>query len=154
MSEERPGAAAARPRLFDVVRDAIRRRHYSYRTEETYLHWVRRFILFSGKRHPRDMGAVEASAFLIYLAQEYAAAVSTQYQALAALLFLHKEVLAQTASPAGGSQTRQARGASPRSVLPLGLDAGRLHRRNIRHRCRAHRAGSQDDDATKGSASM
>jgi site-specific recombinase XerD len=90
-----PAAAAARPRLFDVVREAIRRRHYSYRTEETYLHWVRRFILFSGKRHPRDMGAPEVTAFLNHLAQVRGVAASTQNQALAALLFLYTEVLAQ-----------------------------------------------------------
>ena len=90
-----PAATAARPRLFDVVREAIRRRHYSYRTEETYLHWVRRFILFSGKRHPRDMGGAEVTAFLNHLAQDRAVAASTQNQALAALLFLYKEVLAQ-----------------------------------------------------------
>ncbi|HXF67829.1 MAG TPA: phage integrase N-terminal SAM-like domain-containing protein [Burkholderiales bacterium] len=48
--------APARPRLLDRARDAIRRRHYSYRTEETYLRWMRRFILFSGRRHPRELG--------------------------------------------------------------------------------------------------
>ena len=89
------GPAAARPRLFDVVREAIRRRHYSYRTEETYVHWVRRFVVFSGKRHPRDMGAAEVTAFLNHLAQDRAVAAATQNQALAALLFLYTEVMAQ-----------------------------------------------------------
>ena len=51
--------AQRRPRLLDQVRDAVRRRHYSYRTERTYLHWVRRYILFHGKRHPADMGEAE-----------------------------------------------------------------------------------------------
>jgi len=96
MSNDGPqGPAAARPRLLDLVRGAIRRRHYSYRTEETYLHWVRRFVLFSGKRHPRDMGAPEVTAFLNYLAQDRGVGASTQNQALAALLFLYKEVIAQ-----------------------------------------------------------
>src|SRR5688572_32461422 len=86
---------AERPRLFDVVRDTIRRRHYSYRTEETYLHWIKRFILFSGKRHPRELGAAEVTAFLNHLVGERNVAAATQNQALAALLFLYKEVLAQ-----------------------------------------------------------
>ena len=71
MSEQGTGelpAGGARPRLFDVVRQTIRRRHYSYRTEETYLHWIRRFIYFHGKRHPRDLGAAEVTAFLNDLA--------------------------------------------------------------------------------------
>ena len=63
-------AGAARPRLLDAARQAIRRRHYSYRTEETYLHWMKRFILFSGKRHPGGLGAAEVTAFLNHLAQE------------------------------------------------------------------------------------
>ena len=85
---------AARPRLLEVTREAIRRRHYSYRTEETYLQWIRRFILFSGKWHPRQLGAKEVTAFLNHLALERRVAASTQNQALAALLFLYKEVLA------------------------------------------------------------
>jgi integrase len=97
MSDEsrQEAVAAARPRLLDSLREAIRRRHYSYRTEETYVHWARRFILFSGRRHPRDMGAAEVTAFLNHLAQDRAVAASTQNQALAALLFLYKEVIAQ-----------------------------------------------------------
>jgi len=87
--------ATARPRLFDVVREVVRRRHYSYRTEETYLHWIKRFVFFSGKRHPRDMGADEVTAFLNHLVGERHVAAATQNQALAALLFLYKEVLAQ-----------------------------------------------------------
>lgn len=84
------------PRLLDRVRDGIRRLHYSRRTEETYVHWIRRFIYFSGKRHPLDMGAVEITAFLNYLASERNVAASTQNQALSALLFLYKEVLGQS----------------------------------------------------------
>jgi integron integrase len=83
------------PRLFDLVREAIRRLHYSRRTEESYLHWMKRFILFSGKRHPREMGAAEVTAFLNHLAVERHVAAATQNQALAALLFLYKDVLAE-----------------------------------------------------------
>ena len=85
---------SASPRLLDVVREAIRARHYSRRTEETYVHWIKRFILFSGKRHPRDLGFAEVTAFLNDLATSRHVAAATQNQALAALLFLYKEVLA------------------------------------------------------------
>ena len=87
--------ATAPPRLLDLMRDAIRRRHYSHRTEETYAHWMKRFIIYSGKRHPKELGAAEVTAFLNHLAQERKVAASTQNQALAALLFLYKEVIAQ-----------------------------------------------------------
>ena len=76
-----------------MLRTRIRMRHYSLRTERTYAHWVRRFILFHGKRHPRDMGAVEVTAFLSALATEHNVAAATQNQALSALLFLYKQVL-------------------------------------------------------------
>lgn len=81
------------PRLLDQVRDAIRVRHYSRRTEDTYVHWVRRFILFHAKRHPREMGEREITAFLTYLAVRKNVAASTQNQALSALLFLYQKVL-------------------------------------------------------------
>jgi integron integrase len=83
------------PRLLEQVRDAIRRRHYSERTEETYAHWIKRFIFFSGKRHPLTLGGTEVTAFLNYLARERTVAAATQNQALSALLFLYKEVLGQ-----------------------------------------------------------
>src|SRR5690554_4462266 len=81
------------PRLLDQLRDKIRVRHYSIRTEKSYVSWVRRFILFHGKRHPRDMGAPEIETFLSHLAVNGRVAASTQNQALAAILFLYKEVL-------------------------------------------------------------
>ncbi|HVB48032.1 MAG TPA: integron integrase [Burkholderiales bacterium] len=90
-----PIAPARPPRLLDEVRDAIRRRHYSVRTEESYAHWIKRFILFSGKRHPRELAALEVTAFLSHLARDRNVAAATQNQALAALLFLYKEVLGQ-----------------------------------------------------------
>jgi site-specific recombinase XerD len=85
-----------RPRLLDQVRDTIRRRHYSRRTEDTYVGWIRRFVLFSDRRHPRDLGAPEVTAFLNYLASERDVAAATQNQALSALLFLYKEVLSMS----------------------------------------------------------
>ena len=81
-------------KLLDRVRDAIRVRHYSYRTEQQYVAWTRRFILFHGKRHPADLGGAEVEAFLSHLATERNVAAATQAQALAALLFLYREVLA------------------------------------------------------------
>ena len=81
------------PRLMDQVRERIRVKHYSLKTEAAYCGWIRRFILAHGKRHPRDMGAVEVEAFLTQLAVEGEVAASTQNQALAALLFLYREVL-------------------------------------------------------------
>jgi len=77
------------------VRNAIGRLHYSDRTEETYVHWIKRFIYFSDKRHPAELGAEEVTAFLNHLARERNVAAATQNQALSALLFLYKEVLAQ-----------------------------------------------------------
>lgn len=86
---------AQAPRLLDQMRDVIRTRHYSIRTEEAYLQWVRRFILFHDKQHPADMGAPELEAFLTHLAVERNVAASTQSQALSAILFLYREVLRQ-----------------------------------------------------------
>ncbi len=82
-----------KPRLLDEVRHRIRAKHYSRRTEQSYTHWIKRFILFHGKRHPNDMGASEVEAFLSSLAVERNVSASTQRQALAAILFLYKEVL-------------------------------------------------------------
>ncbi|MDD2605237.1 MAG: phage integrase N-terminal SAM-like domain-containing protein, partial [Desulfobacteraceae bacterium] len=82
------------PKLLDQVRDAIRRKHYSIRTEETYCDWIRRYILFHDKKHPRDMGAAEIERFLTHLAVAGKVAASTQNQALCALVFLYKHVLA------------------------------------------------------------
>jgi len=80
-------------KLLDQVSDTLRLKHYSLRTEETYLEWVRRYILFHNKRHPKDMGAPEIQAFLIHLATELNLAASTQNQALSAILFLYREIL-------------------------------------------------------------
>jgi len=81
------------PKLLDQVRDRIRVKHYSIRTETQYMQWVKRFILFHDKRHPQEMGTTEVEAFLTHLAVNGHVSASTQNQALSALLFLYKEVL-------------------------------------------------------------
>ena len=89
-----PSNSSESPRLLDAVRDTIRLKHYSLRTEETYVHWIKRFIHFHGKRHPRELGAREVTAFLNHLVKNRDVAAATQNQALSALLFLYREVLA------------------------------------------------------------
>ena len=81
------------PKLLDQLRDRLRLKHYSLRTEQAYLQWVKRYIFFHGKRHPADMGKAEVEAFLTSLAVDRNVAASTQTQALSALLFLYREVL-------------------------------------------------------------
>jgi integron integrase len=85
--------ASGEPRLLDRVRREIRVRHYSIRTESSYVDWIKRFIIFNDKRHPRDLGASEVTAFLTYLAVERSVAPSTQAQAKSAILFLYRVVL-------------------------------------------------------------
>lgn len=87
VSDSRP------PRLLDAVREAIRARHLSPRTEEAYVHWIRRFIVHHGKRHPRELGAAEVKAFLADLAVRQRMSASTSNQALSALLFLYRHVV-------------------------------------------------------------
>lgn len=82
-----------KPKLLDRVRSDLRVKHYSTRTEKAYIDWIRRFILFHGKRHPTEMGEKEISAFLTHLAVERHVAASTQNQAFCALLFLYQQVL-------------------------------------------------------------
>jgi len=91
--ESSGGSDGKEKRLIERLRDAIRIRHYSRRTEKTYWYWIRYFVLFHGKRHPAGMGAPEVTAFLSWLATERNVAAATQNQALSALLFLYKEVL-------------------------------------------------------------
>lgn len=86
------------PRLLDQVRQQCRLRHYSLRTEQAYAGWIKRFIVFHDKRHPRQMGAPEVEAFLSFLANQGRVSAATQNQALAALLFLYRHVL-DTALP-------------------------------------------------------
>jgi len=87
--------AANKPKLLDQVRDVMRRRHYSIRTEQVYVDWIKRFIIYHDKRHPKEMAEEEVAAFLTHLARDRNVAPSTQNQALSALLFLYKDVLKQ-----------------------------------------------------------
>lgn len=81
------------PKLLDQVRGKIRLKHYSIRTEQAYVDWIKRFILHNGKKHPNELGAEEVEAFLTHLAVQGRVAASTQNQAKSALLFLYREVL-------------------------------------------------------------
>ena len=80
-------------KLLEQVSDSIRRKQYSRKTEQAYINWIRRYILFHNKTHPKDMGVVEVEKYLTHLAAERQVAASTQNQALSAILFLYKEVL-------------------------------------------------------------
>jgi len=91
-----PAVAAAGPKLVDRVRTELRKRHYSGRTEEAYVGWIRDYIRFHGARHPREMGKEEVESFLSHLAVRKNVAAATQNQALAALLFLYRDVLGMT----------------------------------------------------------
>lgn len=94
-------APASAPRLLDRVRSTARTLHYSLRTEDAYVGWIRRFILFHGKRHPLEMGAAELNTFLEHLAVAGHVAASTQNQARSALLFLYQKVLEVELGPLG-----------------------------------------------------
>ena len=80
-------------KLLDQVRHVIRKRHYSIRTEQAYTDWIKRFILFHEKKHPKDMGESEISKYISYLAVKRNVAASTQNQALNSIVFLYKQVL-------------------------------------------------------------
>ncbi len=86
-------------KLLDQLRETLRIKHYSYRTEEAYVDWARRFILFHNKRHPAEMGAPQIQSFLAHLAQDRKVSASTQNQALSAILFLYREVLRKEIEP-------------------------------------------------------
>ncbi len=94
-STSQPKPAPQSTSLLGKMRERLRYLHYSLRTEQTYVYWVRWFIRFHGLRHPREMGQVEVEAFLMMLANERKVSASTHRQALSALLFLYKEVLSQ-----------------------------------------------------------
>ena len=86
-------SAAAGPKLLDRVRQAMRTRHLSRRTEGAYVGWIRRYVVFHGKQHPSTMGAPQVAKFLSWLATQRKVSASTQNQALCAILFLYKDVL-------------------------------------------------------------
>jgi site-specific recombinase XerD len=102
-------------KLLDQMREVMRLKHLSYRTEKAYLSWVKRFILFHDKRHPKDMGAPEIRAFLSYLATHDNVAASTQNNALNALLFLYRYVLRQPFPDLEDSNAPNVHAASPPS---------------------------------------
>ena len=93
MTSQPNGTAPQPKRLLDQLRDAIRLKHYAHSTEQTYIHWIKRYIFFHNKRHPKDMGAAEVESFLSHLATTAQVSASTQNQALSSLLFLYKHVL-------------------------------------------------------------
>jgi integrase len=94
-------------KLLDQVRDAIRLKHYSIRTEQAYIGWIKRYIFFHDVRHPAEMGAAEVEAFLTHLAVKENVAASTQNQALSALLFLYREVLHKDLGPIDALRARK-----------------------------------------------
>src|SRR6266581_363218 len=110
-------------KLLDHVRDVIRRKHFSIRTEQSYTEWIRRFILFHNKRHPREMAEAEVTEFLTHLARDGHVAASTQNQALSALLFLYKEVLKQEIGWLEGVQR-----AKRPARLPVVLTRDEVHK--------------------------
>ena len=95
--------------LLQRVRERIRVRHYSIRTEQAYCDWIRRFVIFHGKRHPSELGAAEVEAFLTALAVEGRVAASTQNQAKSALLFLYREVWVPSCRGSTTSRRRRRR---------------------------------------------
>jgi site-specific recombinase XerD len=112
--------SSAPPKLLDRVRQAIRLKHYSYRTEQTYVSWIKRYILFHNKQHPKDMGVEEVRTFLSHLAVVDNVASSTQNQALSALLFLYKVVLEQeleSVDALRAKKTRYLRHGSKKAFL-------------------------------------
>lgn len=112
-----------KPKLLDLVRDTIRLKHYSIRTEQSYIDWIRRFILFHNKRHPSEMREPEVNAFLTHLARDGGVAASTQNQALSALLFLYKEVLKEKIGWLGDVER-----AKKPTRLPVVLTRAEVHK--------------------------
>jgi integron integrase len=101
--------ATGKPKLLEVVRERLRAGYYSLRTEEAYVGWIRRFVAFHGRRHPRTMGAPEVTAFLTDLAVTANVSASTQNQAFSALLFLYANVLAQPLGPLQAVRAKRPR---------------------------------------------
>jgi site-specific recombinase XerD len=97
-----PSASPPKPKLLDQVREAIRARHYSDKTEKAYVHWIKRYIFFHNKRHPVEMAEAEIAAFLTSLATDRHVSASTQNQAFNAILFLYDQVLGKRISLVDG----------------------------------------------------
>jgi len=109
-------------KLLDRVRDAIRLKHYSIRTEEAYVNWIKRYIFFHNVRHPAEMGAAQVEAFLTHLAVKKNVAASTQNQALSALIFLYREVLHTDLGPVDALRAQKPK------RLPTVLTKKEVHR--------------------------
>lgn len=109
-------------KLLDRVRDAIRLKHYSIRTEQSYINWIKRYVFFHNVRHPDEMGAAEVEAFLTHLAVNENVAASTQNQALSALLFLYREVLKKDLGPIDALRAKKPK------RLPTVLTKEEVHR--------------------------
>ena len=101
VAEQKVAYSRRPPKLLDHLREALRSRHYSRRTEDTYCHWVRRFIFFHNVRHPAEMAEPEINAFLTHLAVKEKVSASTQNQALSALLFLYRHVIGREVGDLG-----------------------------------------------------
>ena len=107
-----------KPKLLDQVRNLIRVKHYSIRTEEAYLKWIKRYILFHHKKHPRDMGEKEISRYLTHLAVNRNVAAATQNQAFNAIIFLYRQVLNIEIGDLWPPRARQTPAASSGSPYP------------------------------------
>jgi len=101
IAENQASYSVRKPRLFDLLRESLRSRHYSRRTEKTYCLWVKRYIFFHNVRHPAEMAEPEINAFLTHLALKEKVSASTQNQALAALLFLYRHVVGREVGDLG-----------------------------------------------------
>ena len=117
------GSKGAGRNLFDVAREKMRTRHMAYRTEQSYLQWIRRYVVFHDRRHPRELGPAAVEQFLSYLAVERKVSASTQSQALQALLFLYRHVLEQdlpwldNVTRATRPPSRHSQSAARRTIL-------------------------------------
>ena len=123
MCSSGPTVSPSNPRLLTALRHQLRLGHYSQRTEQAYVGWVRRFVRFHGLRHPRELGEEEVVQFLTVLVERHRVAVSTQGQALAALLFLYREVLGRPLRLEG--RIPRGRGVTR---IPVVLDRGEVGR--------------------------
>lgn len=101
LEQVNPEGSGQKPKLLDQLREALRSRHYSPRTEQTYCHWTRRYVRFHNVRHPAEMGEVQINAFLTHLAVKEEVSASTQNQALSALLFLYRHVIGREVGELG-----------------------------------------------------
>ncbi len=112
------------PKLLEQMKNTLRRKHYAYRTEKSYIDWARRYILFHNKRHPQEMGVPEIESYLTYLAVERSVSASTQNQALAGIIFLYTQVLKIEINPKEINASRAKRSQN----LPVVLSKEEAHK--------------------------